>query len=174
MHGSERINSRRASATPSGNRFPPVRLVRGPFFRMGLRVSWGGCRTRRFFFGFGTLTTGQLTVVTTRGAAPTAGKPQGFQLRSPHRVPAPPSRLLGRASYYAASREDFPCASHHCWNLSVAKGAKAVHPIGQPMSHSTHSGFGPPRPPLTIPASSASDRGSDDCWRFGALLIPAL
>jgi hypothetical protein len=37
----------------------------------------------------------------------------------------------------------------------VAKGSEAVHPAGNPISHSTHSGFGKPVPerPATISRS---------------------
>ena len=36
-------------------------------------------------------------------------------------------------------------------NLAVAKGSKAVHPIGHPISHSTNSGFALPPPASNRP-----------------------
>ena len=51
-----------------------------------------------------------------------------------------PSIGLKTPSQSRAS-ECFPCEFHHCWNLSVSNGFESVHPMGHPMSHSTHVGF---------------------------------
>jgi len=32
----------------------------------------------------------------------------------------------------------------HLWDYGVSKGSKSVHPVGNPISHSTHVGFSCP------------------------------
>lgn len=53
------------------------------------------------------------------------------------------AELESRAPY--ASRlipvQEHVCCCSHSRNLSIAKGCKLAHPIGHPMSHSTHLGF---------------------------------
>ena len=56
------------------------------------------------------------------------------------------SRLLSsviRVSRWV-STQHAPCERSHCWNLSVSKGSQSVHPMGHPISHSTHNGFSVP------------------------------
>ena len=47
----------------------------------------------------------------------------------------------GRPVTWAVVRQNPPCACRHDWNLPISKGSNSVHPIGQPMNHSSHSGF---------------------------------
>lgn len=55
----------------------------------------------------------------------------------------------------------------------VSEGSKAVHPIGNPISHSTHVGFSPPRFPELTPSTIPTVRGSEDCCLPGAFDMPA-
>ena len=59
-------------------------------------------------------------------------------------------------------------------DYGVSEPFKSVCSIGNPISHSTHVGFSPPRLPELTPSTMPTDRGSEDCCRPGALLIPAL
>ncbi len=56
---------------------------------------------------------------------------------------------------------------YHCWYLSIAKGSKSVHPIGQPISHSTHCGF-------NFPPTWAASVGVLRLLSLGALVSFAL
>src|SRR6478736_2361288 len=40
--------------------------------------------------------------------------------------------------------QEIPCSRSHDWNLAISSGAKSVHPIGQPISHSKFVGEGLP------------------------------
>lgn len=51
---------------------------------------------------------------------------------------------LGRGDRKGAGAQCPPCADHHWWYLSIAKGDKAVHPMGHAMSHSVQSAFSCP------------------------------
>lgn len=46
-----------------------------------------------------------------------------------------------------------PSGSCGHWHLSVAKGSQSVHPMGQPINHSTHSGLSLPPAPCTVSQS---------------------
>lgn len=64
-----------------------------------------------------------------------------------------------------------PCAASHSWNLSVPKGSKLTHPVGQPISHSTHLGFrGPPTASLRGLEFFAVVAG-DAWWLFQSLAV---
>ncbi len=57
------------------------------------------------------------------------------------------------------------CAVSHCRNDSVPKGSEAVHPRGNPISHSTHVGFNAP-PGVSVHRLSTAG------IRLGVLLFP--
>lgn len=59
-------------------------------------------------------------------------------------------------------------------DYGVSEPFKAVCSIGNPISHSTHVGFSPPRLPELTPSAMPTDLGSEDCCRPGAFDIPAL
>ena len=71
--------------------------------------------------------------------------------RSPFKQENPPGFDAWRAlpgsldpSQLSNLYQRFPCESNHRWNLAVSNGSKSVHPMGHPMSHSTHIGFNLP------------------------------
>lgn len=58
-----------------------------------------------------------------------------------------------------------PCCASHSRYLSISKGCKSVHPMGQPINHSTHCGFR--RPPATTFSGSLLRR----VWLGAALFF---
>ena len=55
----------------------------------------------------------------------------------------------------------------HLWNYGVSEGFKSVHPVGNPMSHSTHVGFN--APPIAVCKFSAPCLFGPDpapVWQF--------
>jgi hypothetical protein len=52
------------------------------------------------------------------------------------------------------------------WDYGVSESSQSLHPMGNPMSHSTHIGFNCPGVPVAVTASSKSLERLGSVYRF--------